>query len=310
VSQTLGLLATSVYDGNLVHLFSLPGCGACGVGYSVGMLYVGTVGADFSADVSAPLLRFRFNDPKARGCVLAFTDDATLPLLLVADDGSNAVHVVDVVDRRHVGYVGGLGSIKGPMGVATRGSMVAVSCWTPPRSGVHVVHLFEGGGSTWTLLRTIGGNLGRGHGQLHCPYGLRFTADGTGVAVADALNCRVSLFNVGDGSFVRLLATNTPAVVDIEPCEGGWLAVRGSSAVVFVGEDAPDGEHVLLGGHCEGTPDFEVPSALAWVPDLGLMVRDLYSVQVFATPNMIAMAAMSTARVAWMSVCHRGRCRE
>ncbi len=49
------------------------------------------------------------------------------------------------------------------------------------------------------------------------------------------------------------------------------------------------------------THEFNVPSALAVVPGLGLVVREANNsgrLQVFATPD--AMAAMSCTRVAWM----------
>jgi hypothetical protein len=48
-------------------------------------------------------------------------------------------------------------------------------------------------------------------------------------------------------------------------------------------------------------------AALAVVPGLGLVVREVGNLrlQVFATPDTIAMASMSHVRVAWMSVVAR-----
>ena len=60
--------------------------------------------------------------------------------------------------------------------------------------------------------------------------------------------------------------------------------------------------HVLRSGR------LKVPSALALVPGLGLVVRD-NRVHVFATPDVIAMAAMSACRVAWMVGVVRGLAR-
>ena len=50
-------------------------------------------------------------------------------------------------------------------------------------------------------------------------------------------------------------------------------------------------------------------SALATVPGLGLAVRHCTGVQFFATPDAIAMAAMSSCKVAWMAAVRRGMSR-
>jgi hypothetical protein len=108
-------------------------------------------------------------------------------------------------------------------------SLVAIRAWERhcSLSGDHVVQLFEGSGATWTLLRVRwrrGGFRypGGADGQQNVPLGLRFT--GTGLVVADAGNCRVSMFRVEDGSFVRHVATGLGWPYDVEECEGGWLA--------------------------------------------------------------------------------------
>ena len=50
------------------------------------------------------------------------------------------------------------------------------------------------------------------------------------------------------------------------------------------------------------------PAALAVVPGLGLVVREYGNgrLQVFATPDTIAMASMSHVRVTWLCVVARG----
>ena len=138
------------------------------------------------------------------------------------------MHVVDVAARVHAGYVAVPGSIPGPQGVATRRSLVAVTSWGVGMTGSHVVRLFEGAGSVWTPLRVIGAGFGApgcANGQLERPLGLRFTADGTGLTVADCRHGRVGLFATADGSFVAQLATGLVAPVDVEECEGGWSRV-------------------------------------------------------------------------------------
>ncbi len=56
------------------------------------------------------------------------------------------------------------------------------------------------------------------------------------------------------------------------------------------------------GEYGSGDGEFDWPTALAVVPGLGLVVRECGNerLQVFATPDAIAMAGMSCMRVAWM----------
>ncbi len=60
---------------------------------------------------------------------MAFTGPVTSRLLLLTDAGHDAVHVIDVAEGLHVGYVAAPGTIAGPRGVAARDSLVAVSAW-------------------------------------------------------------------------------------------------------------------------------------------------------------------------------------
>jgi hypothetical protein len=254
---------------------------------------------------------------------LAFTPPSTVtpgspggahPLLLVTDAGNDAVHVVDVVGQTHAGYLAPPGSIAGPRGVAASGAspLVAVSAWKEAGGGDHVVVVYRSGGSVWEAVRVIGGGFGgpgSGDGQLRIAMGLRFSGDGCGICVADWGNSRASVFRVVDGGFVRHIATGLSSALDVEEVEGGWLvACHRSHRVEFVGDGAggDGGGRPFLGeaGGRLGSEDgeFSCPSALAVVPGLGLVVRerDNGRLQVFATPDTIAMAAMSCLRVAWM----------
>jgi hypothetical protein len=95
---------------------------------------------------------------------------------------------------------------------------------------------------------------------------------------------------------------------DVEEVEGGWLvACGGSDSVEFVGDGVggDGGGRPSLGGYGSGVGELIFPIALAVVPGLGLVVREADNdgrLQVFATPDAIAMAAMSPCRVAWMGV--------
>jgi hypothetical protein len=129
--------------------------------------------------------------------------------------------------------------------------------------------------------------------------------------VADFRNNRASVFRVGDGGFVRHIATGLTNPVDVEEVEGGWLvACIGSQTVEFVcdGVGGDGGGRPSVGkaggGRGSGDGEFSCPTALAVVPGLGLVVRDALNggrLQVFATPDAIAMASKSASRVAWMA---------
>jgi hypothetical protein len=86
----------------------------------------------------------------------------------------------------------------------------------------------------------------------------------------------VSVFRVEDGSFARHVATGLDGPIDVEECEGGWLVAFGSHTIEFVGGDVDGGGvgRARLGERGSGDGEFEVPSALALVPGLGLVVRD------------------------------------
>jgi hypothetical protein len=101
----------------------------------------------------------------------------------------------------------------------------------------------------------------------------------------------------------------------VEECEGGWLVVCfgfDTTGIEFVSGDVRGGGGVggaRLGEEGSGDGEFKLPSALALVPGLGLVVRELGNdgrVQFFATPDAIAMASMSATRVGWMVAVSRG----
>ncbi len=315
VCPTLGLLVTSSHSGNTLSVFALSSSGAgasADAGAGAGLARVCTLGG---AGSPAPM-RFKFWDHQWDGgfsAWMAFTGPAISRLLLVTDAGHDAVHVIDVVSQVHVGYVAAPGAIDGPRGVAARGSLVAVSAWRGG-SGEHVVRVFEGSGASWSAVRVVGGGFGgpgSADGQLKSPHGLRFSADGTGLAVADWHNGRVSLFLVQDGSFARHVATGLCHPRDLEQSEGGWLVVCTlAHTIMFVDGDVDGGgDGARLGRPGTGDGNLLLPSAVALVPGLGMVVQDNGEggrVQFFATPDAIAMASMSAVRVGWMVAVARG----
>jgi hypothetical protein len=105
------------------------------------------------------------------------------------------------------------------------------------------------------------------------PYGLRFTGDGTELAVVERENHRVSVFRVEDGSFVRHKVAVDPW--DVEECEGGWLvACNQWCTIEFVSVGVGRAGRARLGKQGSGDGEFGCPTALALVPGLGLVVRE------------------------------------
>ncbi len=239
------------------------------------------------------------------------------------------MHLVDVVGQTHAGYLASPGSIAGPRVVAASGALplVAVSAWKESFRGDHVVRWWwcTGAvglcGSLWEVVRVIGGGFGgpgSRDGQLNGPFGLRFSRDGSAVCVADTGNGRASVFRVGDGGLVRHMATGRRFMVDVEEVEGGWLVAcyyLHRVELVCGSDGGVGGGWPFLGkaGGRRGIGDgeFYSPTTLTVVPGLGLVVREWGNVgrlQVFATPDAIAMAAMSPDRVAWMTAVARAGC--
>ena len=159
------------------------------------------------------------------------------------------------------------------------------------------MRVFEGRDEcTWTAVRVITGGF--------CwPCGLRFTADGFRLVVADTYNQRLSIVCARDGSLQRNIDLDV-FPMDVEECviEGGrtgWVACH-SKGLVAVADNDTD---VTCRRYADS--DF-IPAALAIVPGLGLVVRYREGVQFLATPDAIAMASMSLCKVAWMAAVLRG----
>ena len=291
VCADLGLLVIS--SSSKLHVFALPEdiIARSDLGTPWELAHVRTLGG------VAPM-EFGFCNGSGH---MAFTDGCcgeatTTPLVLVTETGksgrgTSAVHVIDVVRGTHVGYVAAPGTIILPFGVAARKSLAAISCW----KDVHTVRVFEGSSGTWTAVRKIAADA----------LGLRFTADGLGLVVADYFNGRVSIFCAKDGSFLRHIAL-LPADVyprDVEQCviddgSTGWVICHSSGLLAVADTDAGT---VVAKRRDVGF----YPLALAVVPGLGLLVlRHDTGVHFLATPDAVAMAAMSACKVAWMvSVC-------
>jgi len=313
VCTSLGVLVTSEYRVNTLSVFALPR----GDNHTR-MRLLRTIGGS----PLQPRTHFDFSSGWGISGALAFTGPAAARRLVVTDHGNDAVHVIDVFahicvgesDSCHVGYVASPGTICGPRGVAARGSLVAVSTWDFLSSSKHIISLFEGSNYAWTMVRRVLGDFQQPEpaslGTLGNVYrGLRFTRDGTGLAITNGLLGCISMYLVQDGAFDRNVGKGLINPIDLEECEGGWLVVSSAiSFFIFVGNDDGGAPH-CIGPENWATIGVDFPSALALVPGLGLAVRSEArgGVFIFRTPDMVAMAAMSANRVAWMVGVHRGR---
>jgi hypothetical protein len=287
--QDLGLLVISSCD--KLQVFALPDDIVARCHVQSELAHVRTLGGvapmDFQFGYSSGCMAF------THGCDEAEAE-ATSTLLLVTDGSCcGAVHVADVVRGAHVGYVAAPGTIRWPRGVATRQSRAAVSCW-----GSKAVRVFEGSGASWTAVRVIvGGNS--------WPSGLRFTADCSRLVVAN--DCGVSIFCAKDGAFLCDIVPVVPDAVvypmDVEECGSEWIMCHSAGLVKVA--DASITDAVLIWRQFDSRHKC---SALATAPGLGLLVVRLETgVQFFATPDAVAMAAMSSCKVAWMvAVCRGG----
>jgi hypothetical protein len=152
------------------------------------------------------------------------------PTLLVADQGNNRVHEVDVVALAPVGFLCRPGSLVKPRVVAATPTLLAVSAWDHlgnPRG--YGVFLFDA--QTRAPLRKLGLGRGRLSGQLDQPCGLAVSEDGALVAVADWGNSRVCLLRTDTGVCVGHVARDASLAVNVLQVGDGWCTERGQAVV-------------------------------------------------------------------------------
>jgi DNA-binding beta-propeller fold protein YncE len=150
--------------------------------------------------------------------------------------------------------------------VAACAGLVAVSGWTEWNAGDHAVTLYAAG--TWARVRVVGvgRGTGAGDGQLNRPYGLRFSADGARLLVADYGPDRVCCFRVSDGGFAGVVASEgahgLSCPFDVVEVAGGVLVADGANhRVVRVPADGSPA--TVLGGEEGSEPgQFNGPAAL------------------------------------------------
>jgi hypothetical protein len=283
VCPALGLIVTSNYDDSTISAYALAGPDHRLLG-TWGGTAPGPLQFDFvSGGGSSGGLCFTVPAPVAgggggsgagagagAGCGAAVAASPS-PQLLVASSGTRRVVVLDM---------GGVGSGRGapvpagafggsgpddpaPRCVAACAGLVAVSGWTDG-SGDHTVTLYAAG--TWARVRVVGVGRGRGagDGQLLRPRGLRFSADGARLLVADTGNDRVCSFRVSDGGFAGVVASEGAHGLswpyDVVEVAGGVLvAAGGNQRVVRV---PADGSPATVLEGVRGSEPGQFPTAL------------------------------------------------
>lgn len=241
---------------------------------------------DFGGNGTGPL-RFALRNTYIGGW-MCFTVGSGRPTLLVAEAGNCRVQEVDVGGSGAV-FVGFPIVVDCPRGVAASTSLLAVSAWTEPSRGQHLVYVYDA--STRALAYSIGRGYGAADGQLRQPHGLRFIDHGKRVAVADFHNRRVSVFETADGACVGHVNT-TSLLNDLEEWDDN--CVGASFHTVTVVGKVSGTEMCISSKMCAA-------KALALLPGVGVVARDITSVQVFSRPEDRRWRNMSLAALAWMS---------
>jgi DNA-binding beta-propeller fold protein YncE len=210
--------------------------------------------------------------------------------VLVADYYNNRVQQVLIVDGSWVRFAGE-GVLDRPQFVDCNAAVIAVS--ESPWHRISVLSWADGS------MRTQFGTEGSGPGQLNWPRGVRLLADGSGIVVADGYNHRLCVFTLS-GEFVAAVGSreqgfNDP--FDVVECasDGGFIVASwGHHNLIKLSRDGAKVEE--YGKRGSGNGEFNLPTALAALPDGGLVVgeRDGARFQVFRGLEL---------RKTWVTVC-------
>jgi sugar lactone lactonase YvrE len=198
----------------------------------------------------------QLNDPQ----LACFARRGGVDTLLVCDSGNHRVVEVSADGRflRHIAVEAG----GGPYGVAYCGQRDAIAV-SLHRAHVLVLLRYK----TGAVLTTIGELWVRGasDGQLFGPIGLRFTADGARIVVADYYNYRVSMFSADDGTFIAHVATRANGTRPLSHPHDVWSCKDDDS--VLVAEDRRV-VRIRKDGTVKVVLDDCVPSSISYSPVL------------------------------------------
>jgi hypothetical protein len=196
--------------------------------------------------------------------------------LLVAEAHNNRVQEVKIVDGSWVRFFG-RDALDKPQFVDCNADVIAVS---QDRHRISVLSWAAGG-----VLAHFG-SYGTGPGQLRLPRGVRLLGDGSGLVVADYSNDRLCVFSLS-GALVKYVGSkelelNRPT--DVLECVSDGSFIVANPGGNHLSKMSRDG--VVLGVYGKqglGNGEFDRPSALAALPDGGLIVREDKQLQVFVS---------------------------
>ncbi len=197
--------------------------------------------------------------------------------VLLAECYNNRVQQV-LMDGSWVRFVGE-GVLKSPQYVDCNADVIAVSEDCPR---ISVLSWADGS------VRAQFGSEGSGPGQLNDPCGVRLLADGSGVVLADCFNTWLCTFTLS-GEFVAVVGSREQGLYlpyDVLECasDGSFIVANGSDNLVKLSRDGVKvGVNGEKGG---GNGEFNQPTALAALPDGGMVVRECNGArfQVFGGP--------------------------
>jgi hypothetical protein len=227
------LLALVDSDQHLVRMYSVDGVGACTAGTVFSLAIPGGADRQLSKLLCA-----------------CFVHRNGVDTLLIGDCGCDRIVEVSVSGAFLRAIA--LKMCSYPCGIAycETSDVIAVSLhWA------HAVVLLQYESGAVKPKGTIGsptGAHGSGNGQLDCPTGVKFTADGCYILVADYRNSRVSKFSAASGAFIAHVATKAAngigCPIDVLPLENGSVIVAqtANTVVVCVGTDGTTQQSIII----------------------------------------------------------------
>lgn len=215
---------------------------------------------------------------------MAFPEEGARLFFFVTED---AVEAWDCDGERLVGFVVECRTEPlEPVGVASRGALVAVSMYYAHRRGcVQIFQSDDNSMTSWTIAKIITEGL-------VWPLGVRFSRDGLALAVADSDGLK--LIQCADW----VVGRHWPAccLIDVEEFDHGWLGSKTNFAVELF-QDGRAGRADFVATSCP-----EVRISLAYVPGLGLAALEDRgrTICFWASPDVVAMDGMGARRTQWM----------
>ncbi len=295
----LSIVATSCWEDNTISVFSLP---------NLHFLYaMGGPG-----QLLACVFQFKgtgINYRMGNGGQLAFTTTGP-PHLLVSKAKSLEVSIVHLRTKTVVGTLAARpdgDKCTMVMGIACRGSHVALSVlgYSYVDRDVCGVQLFMGGPATWEFVRFLHYGPVCSFIPIYEPHGLRLTADGASVIVAETTGCTATWFSAHTGEYQNYCKVEVP--IDVEEIPGGWL-VSTECEVTGMAFIARQSMWRTVSG-MQLCRTYGCASTLAWVQGVGLITRCRCAekmLRVRVLPDAVLVLNMSSIRISWMIAVTRG----